>query len=50
MLAVVNFESKLTNVLAGWEGLAHDALVLQDALEREDRLIVPEGIMSFGEN
>ncbi|KAJ0989721.1 hypothetical protein J5N97_008077 [Dioscorea zingiberensis] len=27
----------------GWEGSAHDALVLRNALEREDGLVVPEG-------
>jgi hypothetical protein len=31
------------NVLAGWEGLVHDALILSDALERSDGLIVPPG-------
>jgi hypothetical protein len=30
-------------VLAGWEGTAHDALVLRDALERENGLRVPQG-------
>jgi hypothetical protein len=31
------------NVLAGWEGTAHDALVLADAIERERGLQVSEG-------
>ena len=30
-------------MLAGWEGAAHDALVLRDDLEREDGLHVPQG-------
>jgi hypothetical protein len=30
-------------VLAGWEGSAHDALILADALERDDGLRVPPG-------
>jgi len=30
-------------VLAGWEGSAHDALVLADAIERDEGLSVPEG-------
>ncbi|XP_039129644.1 uncharacterized protein LOC120265748 [Dioscorea cayenensis subsp. rotundata] len=42
VLAAVDFELRFTYVLAGWEGSAHDALVLRDALEREDGLIVPE--------
>jgi hypothetical protein len=33
-------------VLAGWEGSAHDAHVLADAIERDDGFIVPEGITS----
>jgi hypothetical protein len=32
-----------TYVLAGWEGTTHDALVLRDALERENGLRVPQG-------
>jgi hypothetical protein len=43
VLAVVDFNLKFTYVLAGWEGLAHDALILADALERDDGLIVPQG-------
>jgi hypothetical protein len=30
-------------VLAGWEGSAHDALILVDAIERNDGFIVPPG-------
>ena len=30
-------------MLAGWEGSAHDALVLADAIERDGGLSVPEG-------
>jgi hypothetical protein len=43
VLATVNFDLKFTYVLAGWEGSAHDALILADALERDDGLVVPEG-------
>jgi hypothetical protein len=43
VLATVNFDMKFTYVLAGWEGSAHDALILADALERDDGLVVPEG-------
>ena len=30
-------------MLAGWEGSAHDALILADAIERDDGLRVPPG-------
>jgi len=43
VLAAVDFDQKFTYVLAGWEGTAHDALVLRDALAREDGLRVPQG-------
>ena len=43
ILAVVDFDLRFTYVLAGWEGSAHDALILADALEREDGLKVPQG-------
>jgi hypothetical protein len=43
ILAAVDFDIRFTNVLAGWEGSAHDALILADALEREDGLKVPRG-------
>ena len=42
-MAVVDFDLKFTYVLAGWEGSAHDALILVDAIERQDGLSVPEG-------
>jgi hypothetical protein len=31
----VDIDLKLTYVLAGWEGSAHDAWILADAIERE---------------
>jgi hypothetical protein len=43
VLVAVNFDLKFTYVLAGWEGSAHDALILADALERTDGLTVPQG-------
>jgi hypothetical protein len=43
VLAAVDFDLRFTYVLAGWEGSAHDALILSDALERSDGLIVPPG-------
>jgi hypothetical protein len=43
VMAAVDFDLKFTYVLAGWEGSAHDALVLADAIERDGGLSVPEG-------
>lgn len=42
-MAAVDFDLRFTYVLAGWEGTAHDALILRDALERENGLRVPQG-------
>jgi hypothetical protein len=42
ILAIVDFDLRFTYVLAGWEGLAHDSLILADALESEDGLKVPK--------
>nr|XP_034591640.1 uncharacterized protein LOC117853365 [Setaria viridis] len=44
VLAAVDFDLRFTYVLAGWEGSAHDALILADALERDDGLRVPPGM------
>ena len=43
VLAAVDFNLKFTYVLAGWEGSPHDALILADAIERDDGLRVPQG-------
>jgi hypothetical protein len=43
VMAAVDFYLKFTYVLAGWEGLAHDALILVDAVERGDGLSLPPG-------
>lgn len=43
VMAAVDFDLRFTYVLAGWEGTAHDATVLADALERENGLRVPQG-------
>jgi hypothetical protein len=45
IMGVVDFDLRFTFVLAGWEGTAHDALILRDALERENGLRVPQGII-----
>ena len=39
VMAIVDFDLKFTYVLAGWEGSAHDALILADAIERNDGLL-----------
>jgi hypothetical protein len=43
VLASVDFDLRFTYVLVGWEGSAHDALILADALERDDGLRVAPG-------
>ena len=43
VMAAVSFDLKFTYVLAGWEGSAHDALILADAIERNDGFTVPAG-------
>ncbi|XP_008660607.2 protein ALP1-like [Zea mays] len=43
VMVVVDFDLKFTYVLAGWEGSAHDALILADAIERDDGFTVPQG-------
>ncbi|XP_037404922.1 uncharacterized protein LOC119267603 isoform X2 [Triticum dicoccoides] len=43
VMAAVDFDLRFTYVLAGWEGTAHDATVLRDALIRENGLRVPQG-------
>ena len=40
VMAYVNFDLKFTYVLARWEGSAHDALVVADAIERDGGLSV----------
>ncbi|WVZ83599.1 hypothetical protein U9M48_030730, partial [Paspalum notatum var. saurae] len=42
VLAAVDFDLEFTYVLAGWEGSAHDATILADALERSDGLRVEQ--------
>jgi hypothetical protein len=43
VMAVVDFDLKFTYVLASWEGSAHVALILVDAIERDDGFTVPPG-------
>jgi hypothetical protein len=39
----VDFDLKFTYVLAGWEGSAHDACILNDSLNKPDGIHLPEG-------
>jgi hypothetical protein len=43
VMAAVSFDLKFTYVLAGWEGSAYDALILGDAIEKDDGFTVPAG-------
>jgi hypothetical protein len=47
VMAAVDFDLWFTYVMAGWEGMTHDALVLRDALERQNGLRVPQGNRSY---
>jgi hypothetical protein len=47
VLAAMDFDLRFTYVLAGWEGSAHDARILADALERDDVLRVPPGTTNW---
>jgi hypothetical protein len=42
-MAAIDFDLRFTFILAGWEGTAHDAYILQNALERQNGLRVPQG-------
>jgi hypothetical protein len=47
VMAGVDFDLRFTFVIAGWEGTAHDASILQDALECPNGLHVLEGTIKF---
>jgi hypothetical protein len=47
VMAAVDFDLRFTFVIAGWEGTAHDASILRDALERPNGIRVPEGTIKF---
>jgi hypothetical protein len=44
VLAAVDFDLRFTYVLAGWEGSAHDLVVLKAALRRSSGIQIPEGV------
>ena len=43
VMAAVDFDLRFTYVLAGWEGSAHDGIILADALQRQNGLVIPKG-------
>jgi len=43
VMVAVDFDLKFIYVLVGWEGSAHDALILADAIDMNDEFTVPEG-------
>ncbi|KAI3749692.1 hypothetical protein L2E82_20308 [Cichorium intybus] len=43
VLAACSFDLKFTYVLTGWEGTASDSRILKNALNREDKLVIPTG-------
>jgi molybdate-binding protein len=42
-MVAVDFDLHFTYVLAVWEGSAHDAIILIDALQRQNGVVVPKG-------
>jgi hypothetical protein len=47
VLAVVDWDLRFTYVLAGWEGSFHNALIIADALERLNGIVVPQVHISY---
>ncbi|KAL5571103.1 hypothetical protein UlMin_020700 [Ulmus minor] len=43
VMATCEFDMRFTYVLPGWEGTASDSRIIKDALERDDKLIIPKG-------
>ncbi|CAL9001841.1 unnamed protein product, partial [Prunus brigantina] len=48
VLAACNFDLEFMYVLSGWEGLAHDSKLLNDALSRRNGLKVPQDFAYHG--
>jgi hypothetical protein len=49
VLAAVDFDLKFTYVLAGWEGSAHDASILNNNLNRPDGIQLPKDKFYLGD-
>ncbi|CAI9286136.1 unnamed protein product [Lactuca saligna] len=43
VLAACSFDLKFTYVLTGWKGTASDSRILKNALNRDDKLVIPNG-------
>ena len=43
VMVAVGFNLKFSYIVASWEGSAHDATVLADAIERDDGFTIPQG-------
>jgi hypothetical protein len=48
VMVALDFDFKFTYVLAGWEGSAHDAIILAYAIERERWCVPPTVTGKFG--
>lgn len=46
-VSACSFDMIFTYILPGWEGTASDSRILKNALSREDRLIIPRGILVY---
>ena len=47
VLAAISFDLKFAYVLVGWEGIAHDSCVLNDAFARLGEFSISEGIIGL---
>ena len=43
VMGVCGFDMRFIYVLPGWEGTASDSRIIKGALQREDKLIIPNG-------
>ena len=44
-MAACDFDMRFTYVLPGWEGTASDSRIIKNALVRDDKLVIPKGII-----
>ena len=45
VMAACDFDMRFTYVLPGWEGTASDSRIIKNALVRDDKLVIPKGII-----
>ncbi|GAV76789.1 DDE_4 domain-containing protein, partial [Cephalotus follicularis] len=48
VLAVYDFDTRFTYVLKAWEGIAPESRILKNALNRNNKLIIPRGKYYLG--